>query len=451
MSSQEKSSPEKRRFGCGCLMTAAMSVLVVLVLSLVIWRMVSARRVETELARLRAAGQPTTPEELAAFYETPNEGEDTTQLWLDGLQPIVTPEFSAKVAKLPIVGNSTIKPPEALDEEWPDLPAVRQMLIDHQYSLDKFHAAAAKGGRARYSVKFQDGITALLPHAQNLRTAARMLVLEVQVRARDGDAHGVAESIHAIFMTARSLEQEPIFVSQLVRIAVHGIAVAQIESLLPQLEFAVEDLRMLQADLRSPDWHASLQRGLAGERATGILTFRNPKGIDSDFTGASFVMNNDDLFFYLQLLQQLTDAAREPWPQALQQADQVEQRLKKVVGGSPIDKARHIFTALMLPATMAIFTASARVDAGSQAADAAIAVELFRRKNGTLPAKLDELVPDFLPQLPLDPFDGQPLRFIVRDDEYVVYSIGADRIDNGGQKQQNANNEIIFTVKRPAK
>ena len=190
MSSQEKSSPEKRRFGCGCLMTAAMSVLVVLVLSFVIWRMVAAGRVEAELARLRAAGQPTTPEELAAFYETPNQGEDTTQLWLDGLQPIVTPEFSAKVAKLPIVGNSTIKPPESLDEEWPDLPAVRQLLIDHQYSLDKFQAAAAKGGRARYSVKFQDGITALLPHAQNLRTAARMLVLEVQVRAREiGRAH----------------------------------------------------------------------------------------------------------------------------------------------------------------------------------------------------------------------------------------------------------------------
>ena len=163
----------------------------------------------------------------------------------------------------------------------------------------------------------------------------------------------------------------------------------------------------------------------------------------------SMMANNDDLLLYLRLHQQLIDAAHEPWPQALQQVDQVDQQIKKIVS-SPLGRVRHIFTAMMMPAANAAFQAGARIDARSLAADAAIAVELFRRKHGKLPETLEELVPDFLPQLPLDPFDGQPLRFLVRDDAYVIYSIGADRVDNGGQTQQNPNHEIIFTVKRPS-
>ena len=448
MNVAEKNPTEKRRSGCGCLLTGVAVVFVVLVLSFVIWRMQASRRVAAEVARLRTAGQPTTPMELAEYYETPNEDEDTTQLWLDGMLPLTTQEFMAKVAKLPIVGNSESKHP-ALNQDWPELAAVRQLLVEHQYSLDKFHTAAAKGGRARYAVKFQDGIGALLPHAQNQRGAARMLKLEAFVRARDGDAHGAAEAIHAIFMAARSLEHEPLLISQLVRIAIHGMAIGLIEELLPQVEFLDEDLRRLQADLRAADWRDGLQRGLAGERSTGLLTFRNPSTLDPDMRQVGWVANNDDLLLYLRLHQQLIDAANEPWPQALQQVEQVDQQIKKIVG-SPLGRVRHIFTALMMPAANAAFQAGARIDASSQAADAAIAVELFRRKHGKLPTKLDELVPEFLPQLPLDPFDGQPLRFLVRDDEYVIYSIGADRVDNGGQKQPNPNDEIIFTVKRPS-
>ena len=56
-----------------------------------------------------------------------------------------------------------------------------------------------------------------------------------------------------------------------------------------------------------------------------------------------------------------------------------------------------------------------------------LAGERFRRAhNGALPTDLNELVPTYLPALPRDPFDGQPLRFKPRTTGYVVYSIGSD-------------------------
>jgi hypothetical protein len=37
-----------------------------------------------------------------------------------------------------------------------------------------------------------------------------------------------------------------------------------------------------------------------------------------------------------------------------------------------------------------------------------------------------------LPALPIDRYDGQPLRYTIRDGKPLLYSIGVDRNDDGG-------------------
>ena len=59
-----------------------------------------------------------------------------------------------------------------------------------------------------------------------------------------------------------------------------------------------------------------------------------------------------------------------------------------------------------------------------------IASHLFERTTGRRPQTLDELVPDFLPSVPLDPFDGQPFRY--NPDKGVIYSVGTSLKDLGG-------------------
>jgi hypothetical protein len=64
----------------------------------------------------------------------------------------------------------------------------------------------------------------------------------------------------------------------------------------------------------------------------------------------------------------------------------------------------------------------------------ACALERFRNDNGALPQKLDELVPKYLAAVPHDVFTGEPLRYRLNPDgkNYIVYSVGADGIDNHG-------------------
>src|SRR5207244_4237215 len=63
----------------------------------------------------------------------------------------------------------------------------------------------------------------------------------------------------------------------------------------------------------------------------------------------------------------------------------------------------------------------------------ALAVERYRREQGHWPASLTALVPGRIAEVPLDPYDGQPLRYRRLADGVVIYSLGPDRTDDGGK------------------
>lgn len=61
-----------------------------------------------------------------------------------------------------------------------------------------------------------------------------------------------------------------------------------------------------------------------------------------------------------------------------------------------------------------------------------LALRRFWLAENKYPAALDELVPRFLPAVPLDPFVNRELRYKKRPADYLLYSIGGDLIDDGG-------------------
>lgn len=67
----------------------------------------------------------------------------------------------------------------------------------------------------------------------------------------------------------------------------------------------------------------------------------------------------------------------------------------------------------------------------------ATCIESFRATHDNLPDALEQLVPDFIHAVPLDPFTNQPFGYRVRmahggPAEYVLYTFGGDGVDNGG-------------------
>ena len=62
-----------------------------------------------------------------------------------------------------------------------------------------------------------------------------------------------------------------------------------------------------------------------------------------------------------------------------------------------------------------------------------VAAELYRRHAGRYPGALEDLVPEFLPSVPVDPFDrGAPVKYDAQ--RGVIWTVGPDRKCDGDDK-----------------
>ena len=59
-----------------------------------------------------------------------------------------------------------------------------------------------------------------------------------------------------------------------------------------------------------------------------------------------------------------------------------------------------------------------------------VALSAYRVQHGAPPDTLDVLVPEWLERVPVDAFDGKPIRYSAEN--AVVYSVGKDFFDGGG-------------------
>jgi hypothetical protein len=85
-----------------------------------------------------------------------------------------------------------------------------------------------------------------------------------------------------------------------------------------------------------------------------------------------------------------------------------------------------------------------RSHAALRCADVGMAAERYRRKHGNWPLSLADLVPQYLQAVPLDPFDGHPLRYRITDRGAVVYSIGEDGRDHSADL--NPPPDVVFAL-----
>ena len=85
-------------------------------------------------------------------------------------------------------------------------------------------------------------------------------------------------------------------------------------------------------------------------------------------------------------------------------------------------------------------------------ARAALAIERYRIAMSNVPEHLGELVPRYLEYVPIDPFDGQPIRYRGTEPGYLLYSVLEDGQDNSGRQREGINDtdpyDWCFTVAR---
>lgn len=296
--------------------------------------------------------------------------------------------------------------------------------------------------QGRYVITWKpDYISTLIPHVQHARELIYLPWQDMMLCAHEQDWAGAFRSCRIALNVGRSLGDEPVAISQLVRIACREGTLRKLERVLAQGEppsallaqtqqaFAEEaeeplQLYALRGERASMD--GLLQNIQEGQVSMSSLRLLAGTGGGSMFQDVGFALlagsirNNRAamLHFMNEAIENAKRPAHEQWPHL----DAMQARAMKLP----------IVAKLLCPAIGKVAEACIRNQATMHCTTVALAAERYRRDNGRWPATLEELVPTYLDRVPLDPFDGKPLRLGRFAEGIVIYSVGVDQVDNGG-------------------
>ena len=340
-------------------------------------------------------------------------------------------------------------------------PELREFLKAHQATLAMLRRAAALQGCYFERDYARPSIDLPMPEMARLRESARLLAADARCKAADGQVRAALENVAAMQSVSRHVAAEPIVISYLVSVAIDSLALDTLEGILITTQPSAADLAALPMD-ETTSFQRALRRSLVGEEAFGLSAFSmlsldTPTrtlywelGIRSEcekYAAAIFgplwrvYMLPSDLEGYRNYMKELRDII----PLGFQAA---QGRLKRFEDEHRIRRAG-ILSALTLPALSRVFVSCARAEAKHRLGQLAVALAAYRAKAGQFPAKLESLVPEYLAEVPLDPYDDKPLRLCSHPAGVMLYSIGEDLTDDGGNTEftkETGKGDIVFRV-----
>jgi hypothetical protein len=112
------------------------------------------------------------------------------------------------------------------------------------------------------------------------------------------------------------------------------------------------------------------------------------------------------------------------------------------------DRLRFLFASENITIADSMIRKTLEVQTQQQMALTVLGIQRYRLRTGRLPAQLSELVPEYLAALPHDFMDGKALRYRQRpgEDDFLLYSVGEDGKDDGGDPAQQADKKVYRQI-----
>jgi len=408
------------------------------VIGVVGFRVASKGGLQRELAEIRAKGLPTNPRELGQWYAAVPAEENAGVKFLAAHDVYVEPGEGSNPGE---VDWNSIPHDAALSAE------VVAMLEEHVAKNEETRARmreAAKLKKSRYPADWSQAPETLLPHLAKMKTLASLARWEAVLQAERGNSAEALEGLKCGYALMHTLAQEPVLISELVRMAYGWIALMGTERVLNVAQFSEAELAELAEIIKeaADECGPSLHRAMIGERAfanTGrTLTYDDyeqafawggtpplsadvPEVVRRTLYNlrSGLGMQSRDHAYYLRSVGRLADAAALKHPQMLATNQALEAEMIAEMNEHTLV---YLWSRMSLPALMPAARKEALLEAKLRCAQMAVEIERFRAVNeGRLP-RTDELAA-VLKEWPIDPADGKRLEYRVEKQGYRVVAV----------------------------
>ncbi len=298
-------------------------------------------------------------------------------------------------------------------------PVADALLTRFDGELDAVHEALAGDCLRPWVV---DAMRTTPDPLLEIHHVSRLLCLAGRARERDDDGAAALVHYQDVVRLSQVLEKNGAVIHALLAVALlqmsardlqrlmasGSLSEAQLQELLAFLD-TVRDARVPFAETVAREWLLSdtmveQQLAMAGRggggasRGVGSFMFRR--------------WRRDAQFYYAEAI---TDGKKPYWERTYVPPE------PSGMGTISVSVVKHAAPKI------------AQGDATLQGLRTQAAIELFRAREGRLPGTLSELAPDILPDFPIDPCDGKPMRYRPADGSYTLYSVGPDKTDDGGK------------------
>ena len=335
-------------------------------------------------------------------------------------------------------------------------------------------AEATRRPRAQFDLRYADSHNALLPHLAIHKSMAGKLRTRAAARVATGDTVGAAEDIDTILRLAELTGEDPVLIGYLVRVAIQSSAFSAFWDGTSQHAWSDAQLAAFQRRFEGLKQRDRLVKAFRGERLFGKICFelmRQGK-LDPDIFGAmedggsenslgwglilrAWLLQNQA--YHSRVMDQVVDALQRCDPErgiaakgSIWETERIDQTLFDTA-----NRRFHpyrILTHMLLPGVAKVDAKADRSLTTSRLAITVAGLERHRLATGTYPKALGDLVPKWVPTVPLDPMDGQPLRYRLNaDGTFTLYSVGTNQTDDNGvfESQQGQDLDWVWPPSHP--
>jgi hypothetical protein len=330
---------------------------------------------------------------------------------------------------------------------------VRQFLHDNEDALRAWKRGTEKE-KALYIPAGEYHLAVLLDVVQEMRELHRTAMLLGKQLEAEGEPREAWEWYRAAIRASRHVGTHGCFIERLVGIALFQDTARHLETWAAHPKLTDDDLRKAVEQLQS-DWqltekpstslqieYLSLNRAIKDFTETGLV----PMG--ESLPGSPrllYIAGEPELsqrvmrvYFGNQLA--FCDFPRHERPNTVGMMEVYDEPRGFDLGdddhwdaaGFEAAFERAILSRLLLPATTHVQNALDREEAKYRTLLVTLAGQAFRRRHGRFPHTFAELAPEYLDAIPIDHFDGKPLKYRFDPEGPVVYSVFENLTDDGG-------------------
>lgn len=377
---------------------------------------------------------PPQPREIEAIYPVTPAGLATAELYLRAIDALFSEHYS--FINLPWLGISSYGEYQAKPVSPSMLKDIGSYLACHAETL-RFMREAAQRRECRYPIDMNKGVDVELPFGPWIRQLIRVQALRVLHAAENGDSATVTMALSESMALTNSLRHEPHPISQRVRIAMIEVLLDALQDAQNRMALDIKDLRALQEGLFTLEGTDGLVAMLRGE--SFCMQMELSKRVEPPTLPDSVHVSPEERYELLRTMREV--ASVHPKPEVAKSL-----YMSMLAAATlPVPEAREelVFPyserETFLRSVRQFLLDFYRCHARLRAAQIALAVDRYSQTNSRPPESLNDLMPEYIREMPLNPFTDEPMRYELLDGGFKVYSVPGHKMDDNGVLNKEAN------------